>query len=69
MRYVAGTLYGLAAASGTGLLLNSLMIGLCIGGGTIALAFALEGMIRHELWRAAHPEPFPKPRRSKRRPF
>jgi hypothetical protein len=68
MRYLAGTLYGLAAASGTGLLLNSLMIGLCIAVGTIAFAFALEGMIRHELWRAAHPEPFPKPRR-KRRPF
>jgi hypothetical protein len=73
MRYVAGVLYGLAAFSGTAQFWNSVGIGACVALATIALAFAMEGIVRHELWRASHPvtrdTENPPRRREKRRPF
>lgn len=69
MRYLSAFLYGLAAFTGTSAFWNSLAIGLCVAIATIALAFAVEGMIRHELWRAAQEHQTPTRRREKRRPF
>lgn len=56
MRYISALLYATAIAAGMGKLLDSLMIGACIFLGTVGLVFAVEGIVRHELWRAAHPE-------------
>jgi hypothetical protein len=48
MRYLAGVLYGLAAAHGAGLLLDALGTGVCVALGTVAFAFAVEGIVRAE---------------------
>ena len=71
MRYVSAFLYGLAAFSGTAQFWNSVGIAVCVALATIALAFALEGIIRHELWRAANADVTrDKPKApTKRRPF
>lgn len=46
MRYVSATLYALAIATGSGQLLNGLAVGVCIFTGTVALVFAIEGVVR-----------------------
>lgn len=46
MRYVSATLYAIAIATGSGQLLNGLAIGFCIFTGTVALVFAIEGVVR-----------------------
>lgn len=46
MRYVSGFLYALAIASGTQRLLDGVMIAACVFLGTVALVFAIEGVVR-----------------------
>lgn len=48
MRYLAGLLYGLAAAHGAGLLRDALGTGVCVFLGTVALLFAVEAIVKDE---------------------
>lgn len=48
MRYLAAFLYGVAAAQGAGILLNALGAGLCVGLGTLAALFAVEGIVKND---------------------
>lgn len=49
MRYVAGLLYGVAVAAGSGKLLDVVMTGLAVCIGTIALVFAIEAIVDERL--------------------
>lgn len=49
MRYAAGFLYALALASHTAQLLDAVAIGACVFAGTVAMGFAIEGIVRHEV--------------------
>lgn len=46
MRYIAALLYAVAIAAHTGALLDTVMIGACVFGGTVALLFSVEAIIR-----------------------
>lgn len=46
MRYVAGFCYALAIAAHSGALLNTLMLGALVFVGTVAVLFALEGIVK-----------------------
>lgn len=46
MRWVAATLYGLAAAHGAGLLLDALGTGICVGLASLAALYAIDAMIQ-----------------------
>lgn len=52
MRYASAFLYSLALAGHIGLLLPALMEGACVGIGTLCAIFAVEGIVRHEIWKA-----------------
>ena len=56
MRYLAGTLYGLAAASGHAGLQNIALIGGCVFVGTAVFAFAIEAIVQHEIRKAFQQE-------------
>ena len=49
MRYVAATLYAAAVGVNTAGVQNALFTALVVGGGTVALLFAVEGIVRHAL--------------------
>lgn len=46
MRYVAALCYALAIAAHSGALLNTLMLGALVFFGTVAVLFALEGIVK-----------------------
>lgn len=51
MRYVAGLLYGLAAAHGADILLDGVGTFVCVAAGTVAALFAVQAIVRQELGR------------------
>lgn len=46
MRYLSGFLYALAASHAIPTFLDAAGIGVCVFGGTVALAFAIEAIVK-----------------------